>query len=84
MYEHNPNYPLLRWNYHIQGRREPKMGPGSAQILLISGFVLSKTAEENGAIFSGFSCNLKKKSSIFQELICQCHFDGPYKAHWAL
>ena len=43
---------------HTQGRLEPKMGPGSAQILRISGFVQSKTAEENGTIFSGFLCGL--------------------------
>ena len=26
----------------------------------------------------------KKRSSVFHKLICQCHFDGPYEAHWVL
>ena len=48
-----------------QGRREPRMGPGTAQILRISGFVQSKTGKENGTLFSGFSSDLqnKKRSS---------------------
>ena len=34
-----------------QGRREPNEGPGSAQILGISGFVNSKTDGENATSF---------------------------------
>ena len=26
----------------------------------------------------------KKRSLIFHKLICQCHFDEPYEAHWVL
>ena len=44
-----------------QGRREPRVGPGTAQILRISGFVQSKSGKENGTLFSGFSSDLKKK-----------------------
>ena len=48
-----------------QGRREPRVGPGTAQILRISGFVQSKTNKENGTLFFGFSSDLqnKKRSS---------------------
>ena len=61
-----------------QGRREPNMGPGSAQILQISGFVKSKTNGQNATDLSGFWCDLqKKRSSVFHVLISQCHFDGP-------
>ena len=35
-----------------QGRREPRMGPGTTQILRISCFVQSKTCKENGTLFS--------------------------------
>ena len=38
----------------LQGRREPDVGPGSAQILGISGFVYSTTQGENATVFSGF------------------------------
>ena len=41
-----------------QWRREPRVGPGTAQILRISGFVLSRTGKENGTLFSGFSSDL--------------------------
>ena len=44
-----------------QGRREPRVGPGTTQILCISGFVQSKTGKENGTLFSGFSSDPKKK-----------------------
>ena len=37
-----------------QGRREPNVRPGPAQILSISGFVYSKTEAENATGFSGF------------------------------
>ena len=36
-----------------QGHREPNVGPGSAQILGISGFVNSKTDGENATSFLG-------------------------------
>ena len=44
------------------------MGPGSAEILRISGFVQSKTAEKNGTIFSGFSRDLIKKKGLQGEM----------------
>ena len=42
---------VLSW-WHSQGRREPNVGPGPAQILRISGFVNSKTDGENAAVLS--------------------------------
>ena len=45
----------------MQGLREPNVGPGSAQITRISGFVNLKTDGENATVFSGLSCDLKKK-----------------------
>ena len=37
---------------YIQGRREPNVGPGPAQICRISGFVKSKIDGENAAVWS--------------------------------
>ena len=48
-------------SYHRQGRREPNVNPGPAQILRISGFVNSKTGGENATVLSGFSRDLQKK-----------------------
>ena len=47
-----------------QGRREPRMGPGTALILRVSGFVQPKTGKENVTLFSGFSGDLKKKGLL--------------------
>ena len=46
-----------------QGRRKPNVGPRSAQILRVSGFVNSKKDGENASVLSGFSCDfpLQKK-----------------------
>ena len=44
-----------------QGRREPNVGPGPAQIWRISGFVNSKTDGENAAVLSELGCDLQKK-----------------------
>ena len=44
-----------------QGPREPRVGPGTAQISRISGFVQSKAGKENGTLFSGFSSDFRKK-----------------------
>ena len=43
------------------GAPEPNVGPGSAQILSISGFVNSKTNGENATVLFGFGCDLQKK-----------------------
>ena len=47
--------------WYIQGRREPNLGLGPAQILRISVFVNSKTDGKNAAVLSEFRCDLKKK-----------------------
>ena len=49
-----------------QGRREPRVGPGTTQILRMSGFVRSKTSKKNATLFSGFSNELQKKK-VFSE-----------------
>ena len=49
----------------VQGRREPREGPETTQILRISGFVQSKTGKKNGTFFSGFSSDQKKKEKVF-------------------
>ena len=43
---------MLRYQLHMsqQGRREPNVGPGPAQIHWISGSVNSKTDGENAAL----------------------------------
>ena len=51
----------------MQGPREPNVGPGSAQILSIYGFVYFKTEEENATIFSGFWCYLKKRKRFSRQ-----------------
>ena len=48
----------------VQGRREPNVGPGPAQIWRISGFVNSKTEGENAAVLSELWCDLKKKKGL--------------------
>ena len=53
---------------YLQGRREPRVGPGTTQILRISGFVQSKTSKENGTLFHGFSSDLKKKKKVFTKI----------------
>ena len=55
------------------GRRERNVGPGSAQILRISGFVNSKTDGENALVLSGFSCDLQKKRKVFKEKCQRFH-----------
>ena len=82
-----------------QGRRKPRMGPGTAKILHIFGFVQSKRSKENGTIFSGFSSDLEKKglcgemaqfSPDFQViskkecLRSTISIDAPYEAQCAL
>ena len=71
---------------YVQGRREPNVGPGLAQILDISSFAYSKTEGENATVFPDFDVISKKnkkneRSSIFYILISQCHFDWPSEAH---
>ena len=41
----------------------PRVGPGTAQILRISGFVHSKTGKENGTLFSRFPSDPPQKRS---------------------
>ena len=48
--------------YSFQGRREPTVGPGTAKILRISGFVQYKKSKENGTIFSEFSSDFQNKN----------------------
>ena len=69
----------------MQGRREPNVGPGPAQIWRISGFVNSKTDGENAAVLSELLFDLQKKKKVFRPhmLISQCHFDGPLSNPWA-
>ena len=71
-----------------QGRREPRVGPGTAKILRISGFVQSKRSKENGTIFSEFSSDLKKndlRSSISMGPMKPIGpSDGPLQAHGPL
>ena len=44
-----------------QGRREPNVGPGPAQICRISGFVKPKIYEKNAAVWSEKRCDLQNK-----------------------
>ena len=44
------------------------MGPGSAQILGISGFVNSKKEEEKATIFYGFNVNSKAKKCLLGKM----------------
>ena len=75
------------------------MGPGTTQILRISGFVQTKKCKENGTLFSGSSSDLQRKMflSKLKRFFCpnsgdlkkkkrslMFHFDGPYEAQWAL
>ena len=59
---------VLSW-WHSQGRTEPNVGPGPAQIWWISGFVNSKTDRENAAVLSELWCNLKKKKALTEILM---------------
>ena len=55
---------------YIQGRREPNVGPGLAQIWRISGFVNSKTDGENPALLSELWCDLQKKNNkVFTKIL---------------
>ena len=52
----------------LHGRREPNVGPGSAQILGISDFVNSKKEEEKATIFYGFNVNSKAKKRLLGKM----------------
>ena len=54
-------------HWDSQGRREPNVGPGPAQICQISGFVKSKIYEKKAAVWSEKRCDLKKKK-VFTEI----------------
>ena len=64
------------YNYSsfAQGRREPNVGPGPAEIWRISGFVNSKTDGENARYmnsngFSGQNRVISKKKKVFSEIL---------------
>ena len=65
------------------GRREPNVGPGSAQIIYGSPILWSPTQTVIMPQFcTDFDVISKKKwSSVFHILISQCHFGGPSEAH---
>ena len=73
--------------YHWQGRREPNVGPGPAQMWRNCGFVKSKTDGENAAdgkkkVFSEISTVFQAKIKLFAcdfdgPFTSQCHLDGP-------
>ena len=56
----------------MPGRREPNVGPGSAQIIRVSAFVNSKTDGENAIVLSWFSCDLQKKKSLHGRIPLFC------------
>ena len=49
------------YRFHSQGRREPNVGPGPAQILRISGFVNSKTDGENAQFCPNYDVISKER-----------------------
>ena len=54
---------------NTQGRREPNVGQGPAQICRISGFVKPKIYGKNAAVWSEKRCDLKKKKKkVFTEI----------------
>ena len=68
------------------GAPRAKDGPGVSSNIMHLWFCAVKNSGRKWHYFLRiFTCDLpKKKSSIFHKLICQSHFDGPYKANWAL
>ena len=54
-------YLYYRGDAGAQGRREPNVGPGPAQMWRNSGFVNSETDGDNAAVLSKLWCDLKKK-----------------------
>ena len=57
------------FHYRSQGRREPRVGLRTAQILYISGFVQSKTGKKNGTLFPDFQVISKKEKKDLRRFI---------------
>ena len=77
----NSEHPKI--GYFGQGRREPRVGPGTAQILRITILCSPKQARKMAHFSPDFQVIAKKKK-VFKERFSVFHFDGPYEAHWAL